>query len=60
MGDEGDSPLLNNQFDHMSKCVMLMFLSHRTYPEIHPATIKLSTKYKKANEAGMEKVIRVI
>jgi hypothetical protein len=43
----------------MSKCAMLMFLSQRTYPEICPATIKLSTKYNKATAADMEKAMRV-
>jgi hypothetical protein len=44
MGNEDDSHLLHNQTDYMSKCAMLMFLSQRTYPEICPATMKLSTK----------------
>jgi hypothetical protein len=53
MGDELDSPLLKDQSEYMSKCAMLMFLSQRTYPEIHPVMIKLSTKYNKAPEADM-------
>jgi hypothetical protein len=59
MTDEDDSPLLTDQADYMSKCAMLMFLSQRTFPEIRPAVIKLSTKYNKAMEADMNKAIRV-
>jgi hypothetical protein len=59
MGDELDSPLLENQSDYMSKCVMLMFVLQRTYPEIRPAVIKLSTKYNKATMEDMKKAIRV-
>jgi hypothetical protein len=44
---------------NMSKCAMLMFLLQRSYPEIHLVTIKLLTKYNKATEGGMEKVMRV-
>jgi hypothetical protein len=57
MTDEDDSPLLTDQADYMSKCAMLMFLSQRTFPEIRPAAIKLSTKYNKATEADMNKAI---
>jgi hypothetical protein len=59
MTDEDNSPLLTDQSNYMSKCAMLMFLSQRTFPEIHPAAIKLSTKYNKATEADMNKAIRV-
>ena len=59
MGDELDSPLLENQSDYMSKCAMLMLVSQRTYPEIRPAVIKLSTKYNKATMEDMKKAIRV-
>jgi hypothetical protein len=59
MDDDEESCLLQNQSDYMSKFAMLMFLSQRTYPEICPATIKLSTKYNKATEADMQKAIRI-
>ncbi len=59
MGDDDESPLLQDQAEYMSKCAMLMFLSQRTYPEIPPAAIKLSTKYNKATELDMEKAKRV-
>jgi hypothetical protein len=59
MGDELDSPLLENQSDYMSKCAMLMFILQQTYPEIHPAVIKLSTKYNKVTMEDMKKAIRV-
>jgi hypothetical protein len=59
MTDEDDSPLLTDQSDYMSKCAMLMFLSQRTFPEIRPAAIKLSTKYNKATEGDMNKAIHV-
>jgi hypothetical protein len=59
MGDDEDSPLLHDQSEYMSKCAMLMFLSQRTYPEIRPAAIKLSTKYNKATELDMTKARRV-
>ena len=59
MGDEIESPLLENQSDYMSKCAMLMFVSQRTYPEIRPAVVKLSTKYNKATMHDMKKAIRV-
>jgi hypothetical protein len=45
MADDVVSPLLKEQAEYMSKCAMLMFISQRTYPEICPAVIKLSTKY---------------
>jgi hypothetical protein len=38
---------------------MLMFIGQRTYPEIRPADIKLSTKYNKATELGLCKASRV-
>jgi len=59
MEDELDSPLSENQSDYMSKCAMLMFISQRTYPEICPAVIKLSTKYNKATMEDMKKAIQV-
>jgi hypothetical protein len=59
MGDDDDSPLLTDQTEYMSKCVMRMFLSQRTYPEICLAAIKLSTKYNKATKADFQKAMRV-
>jgi hypothetical protein len=58
MADDEDSPLLKDQSDYMSKCAMLMFILQRTYPEIRPAVIKLSTKYNKATEDDMKKATR--
>jgi hypothetical protein len=57
MGDELDSPLLENQSDYMSKCAMLMFILQRTYQEICPVVIKLSTKYNKVTMEDMKKAI---
>jgi hypothetical protein len=59
MEDEETLPLLPDQTDYMSKVAMLTFLSQRTFPEIRPAAIKLSTKYNKATAADMEKAVRV-
>jgi hypothetical protein len=59
MEDKETLPLLPDQSDYMSKVAMLMFLSQRTFPEIRPAAIKLSTKYNKATAADREKVMRV-
>ena len=59
MADDVDSPLLEDQTDYMSKCAMLMYVSQRTYPEIRPAVIKLSTKYNKATVEDMKKATRV-
>jgi hypothetical protein len=59
MGDDDTSSLLKDQNKYMSLCSMLMFVSQRTYPEIRPATIKLSTKYNKATENDMQKAQRV-
>jgi hypothetical protein len=55
MGNDNNLPMLKDQADYMSKCVMLMFVSQRTYPKICPAIIKLSTKYNKAMEEDMKK-----
>jgi hypothetical protein len=55
MGDDPDSPLLQDQRDYLSKCSMFMFVSQRIYPEICPSTVKLSTKYNKATEMDMQK-----
>jgi hypothetical protein len=59
MGDDDESPKLHDQREFLSKCSMLMFVSQRTYPEIRPATVKLSTKYNKATELDMQKAHRV-
>jgi len=59
MIDDINSPLLEDQADYMSKCAMLMYVSQRTYPEIRPAVIKLSTKYNKATVEDMQKATRV-
>jgi hypothetical protein len=58
MEDE-ELQLLPDQADYMSKVAMLMFISQRTYPEIRPAVIKLSTKYNKVTTADTEKAMRV-
>jgi hypothetical protein len=59
MADDEDLPLIKDQCDFMSKSAMLMFISQRTYPEICPAVIKLSTKYNKALEDDMKKAMKV-
>ncbi len=59
MADDVNSPMLEDQSDYTSKCAMLMFVSQRTYPEIRPAVVKLSTKYNKATEEDMKKAVRV-
>jgi hypothetical protein len=59
MGDDDESPKLLDQREFLSKCSMLMFVLQRTYPEIRPATVKLSTKYNKATEMDMQKAHRV-
>jgi hypothetical protein len=56
---DDESPKLKHQVDYMSKCAMLLFLLQRTYPETHPAAIKLSTKYNKAAELDFENARRV-
>ncbi len=58
IGDDDNSPLLQDQTEYLSKCVMLMLLSQRTYPEIHLVTIKLKITYNKVTEANMEKAMR--
>jgi hypothetical protein len=52
MRDDEPSPLLQNQKQFMSLNSMLMCIGQRTYPEIRPTVIKLSTKYNKATEFG--------
>ena len=59
MGDDDSYPVLEDQKNFMSLCAMLMFVSQRTYPEIRPAAVKLSTKYNKATELDMIKARRV-
>jgi hypothetical protein len=59
MGDDDLYPILDDQRQFMSLCAMLMFVSQRTYPEIHPAAVKLSTKYNQATELDMIKARRV-
>jgi hypothetical protein len=59
MGEDDESPLLQNQKEYMSKCSMLMYLSQRTYPEICPAVGKSASKYNKASELDMKIAIRV-
>jgi len=59
MGDDDTSPLLQNQKQFMSLNSMLMFIGQRTFPEIRPAVIKLSTKYNKATELDLCKATRV-
>jgi hypothetical protein len=58
MGDDIASPLLADQTEYLPKCAMLMYVSQRTYSEICPAVIKLSTKYNKAMEEDMNKAVR--
>ncbi len=58
-GDDIISPILKDQADYMLKCAMLMLVLQRTYPEICPVIIKLSTKYNKAMEEDTQKAVRV-
>jgi hypothetical protein len=59
MGDDNNSKLLNDQRQFMSFNSLLMYGVKRTYPEIKPAAIRLSTKYNKANELDLIKATRV-
>jgi hypothetical protein len=59
MGDDDNSKLLNDQRQFMSFNSLLMYRAMRTYPEIKPAVIHLSTKYNKANELDLNKAMRV-
>ena len=59
MSDDEDSPLLKNQREFMSINSLLMYGAMRTYPEIRPAVIRLSTKYNRANELDLGKATRV-
>jgi hypothetical protein len=59
MGDDDSYPVLDDQKNFMSLCAMLMFVLQRTYLEICPAAVKLSTKYNKATELDMLKAKRV-
>jgi hypothetical protein len=59
MGDDDNSKLLNDQRRFMSFNSLLMYGAMRTYPEIKPAVIHLSTKYNRANELDLNKAIRV-
>ncbi len=55
MADEPNSLALEDQTNYMSKCMMLVFLSQCSYPEIHPAVINLSTKYNQASEESIKR-----
>jgi hypothetical protein len=57
--DDPNSPLLADQTDFRSKNSLLMFGATRTYPETKPAVIKNSTKYGKATEQDMARLMRV-
>jgi hypothetical protein len=59
MGDDDNLKLLNDQRRFMSFNSLLMYGAMRTYPEIKPAVIHLSTKYNRANELDLNKAIRV-
>jgi hypothetical protein len=59
MGDNDTSALLKNQKAFMSLNSLLMYGAMRTYPEIRPAVICLSTKYNKANTLDLSKAMRV-
>jgi hypothetical protein len=55
MSDDEESPLLKKQREFMSLNSLLMYGAMRTYPEIRPAVIRLSTKYNRANELDLGK-----
>ncbi len=59
MGDDDSYPVLDDQKQFMSLCAMLMFVLQRTYPEIRPAAVKVSTKCNRATELEMVKARRV-
>jgi hypothetical protein len=59
MGDNEDSPLLDDQHEFMSLNSLLMYGAHNAYPEIQPTVIKLSKKYNKATELDIHKAKRV-
>jgi len=59
MGDDDTSPLLEDQKKFMSLNSLLMFGATRTYPQIRPTVVRLSTKYNKASELDMKKAMRV-
>ena len=59
MADDEDSALLHDQREFMSLNSLLMYGAMRTYPEIRPAVIRLSTKYNRANELDLNKATRV-
>jgi hypothetical protein len=55
MSNDEESPLLKKQREFMSLNSLLMYGAMRTYPEIRPAVIRLSTKYNRANELDLGK-----
>jgi hypothetical protein len=59
MAEDDDEKLLEDQKRFMSLNSLIMYGATRTYAEILPATTKLASKYNRATEADMEKLIRV-
>jgi hypothetical protein len=59
MAEDDDEKLLKDQKRFMSLNSLIMYGATRTYAEILPATTKLASKYNRATEADMEKLIRV-
>ena len=59
--ESDDDVLLDaeQQKDYMSINSYLMYGAKRTYPEILPAVVTLSTKYNKATTRDMDKAVRV-
>ena len=55
-----DSPLLKDQLNYMSINSSCMYAGKRTYPEVLPAATYLASKYWKATEEDLVKVLRIV
>lgn len=58
--EDPSSPVLSDQIHFMSINSSCMYAGKRTYPEILPATTYLASRYWKATEADLAKVVRVV
>jgi hypothetical protein len=59
MAEDEESPLLKDERKYMSLNSLKMYGATRTYPELLPAATKPASKYDKANEAYMRKLLRL-
>ena len=57
---DAESPLLHDQLKFMSINSSCMYAGKRTYPEILPATTYLASKYWRATEEDLVKVMRIV